>query len=122
MRLEIERAEIIYVLTHTLSNLQLTGSHWFGGVTDKSDMDFFTSDAADLTTLGFELVSIRGYADSVTIAVWRNMGLKIDVQVVNSFDLKLKAQKILSLRGTLPTDKAERTDLWNAALALAASI
>ena len=79
-----------------------TGSRYFGTSTDDSDWDFFADDTIDtrrwLTDHGFICLSFYADNNEYNIdpfcnAVYRQG--KVDVQLVNNLDLKIKAQDLI---------------------------
>ena len=98
----------------------LTGSRFFGGASFRSDYDFFAQDSVEkrsfLTDLGFVVLNEGEYAeDSNNAIVYRAFVKpnKVDVQLVKSFSLKLKAQEAIKARdATLGLSKLQARRVW----------
>lgn len=109
----------------------LTGSHFFGGSTDKSDFDFFVQEGLTvngvngtdvefwLTNQGYENILKRHiYNDMETVAVYRKKGEwgQIDIQIVKDADTKYKAQRLIKHKMMWlyeKLSKEKRNRLWD---------
>lgn len=107
----------------------LTGSHFFGGITDKSDFDFFVQEGSDVLGMDIEfwLVNHQGYEnilkrhiynDMETVAVYRKKGEwgQIDIQIVKDADTKYKAQRLIKHKMMWlyeKLSKEKRNRLWD---------
>lgn len=98
----------------------LTGSRFFGGNSELSDWDFFTLWTKEVVVFlvdrGFS--ATRHYEDSITSSVmtFEQGPLKVDIQLVDSVDLKNKAQKLLKPYIKM-VEKSQRKILWELAFA-----
>lgn len=111
----------------------LTGSHFFGGATDKSDFDFFVQEGLKVDGLDIEcwlvgegytnLLTRHIYNDMEVCAVYRKKGEwgQIDIQVVKDAYTKYKAQRLIKhkMMGIYcKLSKKERSQLWGFAYML----
>ena len=112
----------------------LTGSRFFGGVTDNSDWDFFTLDNIEvrcqLVDYGFESNANEIYSGDTEIVnvvskfcIDPDTGrpVKVDVQLLKALEKKVAVQEALKKTWTnyqkLPGDKTIQRCLWLAAYA-----
>lgn len=129
----IENASILFneeflKLLSLPKKFYVTGSRYFGGVTENSDYDFFVQDDEEihemLKGLGYDVIQHHDYANdkSITyvyekISYYRNETHKIQIQVVKDAELKYEVQKFLKrhFHGGLPGMKMDRSALWDIA-------
>lgn len=97
-------------VTRAIPELKLTGSYYFGGATEMSDVDFYAKQClyiqTKLTELGFECLEVDsdkfhdivGYtADFNCAEVWQDtVTYQIHIQLVKDELLKTKAQEFLA--------------------------
>ena len=100
----------------------LTGSQFFGGVTDQSDYDYFVEYSSDLVKdlarLGFgDESSNRDYTDNSLKYLFRKSNVHIQVIYPEWMAAKIKAQNVLSKYPKyLRCAKEQRKLLWDVAL------
>lgn len=103
-----------------------TGSKFFGGQTEKSDVDFFVQDSKEVRKFlednGFSLDEGISYRDKGCSAVYEYYSRPmIHVQVVGDVNIKRVAQDILIASGVhmASIPKESRKYIWNVAIGLA---
>lgn len=134
----ITNAQLLPVTVEMIQKHQhpfyLTGSRFFGGVTDKSDWDFFTLYDKEvhhqLVDYGFVSNADEAYSgDTEVVKVLSKFCIdpdtgkpvKIDVQLVKALEKKVAVQEALKKTWdnyqSLPGDKTMQKCLWLAAYA-----
>jgi len=115
------------VVPATIENLMkseftfyLTGSRFFGNVTEKSDWDFFVKDSPEVREFlesicfSYEYQGNSGYKDAfLTTVMYSRIPRGIHVQLINEVELKVKVQNYLK---DFPWDsipKENRDAIWD---------
>ena len=103
-----------------------TGSKFFGGMTEKSDIDFFTQDSKEVRKFlednGFSLDESNSYSEKGCSAVYEYYSHpRIHVQVVGGVNIKIDAQNLLLASGVRMSSipKISRRYVWDVAIGLA---
>ena len=118
-----DSATVVALLHASPIEFHMSGSRFFGGHTEGSDWDFFTKDTPEtrgfLEFSGFEKLRRKYYGGNHiknnANAVYR-LG-KVDVQLIDDPELKLKAQDILqsspAIIKNFLNNKVSAKELWD---------
>jgi len=108
----------------------ITGSRFFGGVTEKSDSDFFVQDSPLVRTFleghGFQETFDHSYVDKGNCSVYEGHGgyafPKLHVQLVKNVRVKQQAQLLIqhSYLYMPAVPKEARRHVWDLAMSIAA--
>ena len=119
----------LFELEFSEFNFYLTGSRFFGGISNTSDWDFVTenNDKIEnyLVSIGFKENVNLNYLDPMTEKVYTKYFcgcennhasecLKIDIQICNDIFTKIKIRDILKNNFTdgIPGDKYDKSRIW----------